>query len=98
MARCGGISRTRTPMARLNDPPYVDKNSRSELLDRLRAAKCELCKSTKEVEVHHLRKLADLNIKGRREVPEGKKRMAAMHRKTLVLCRTCHAKLHAGAL
>jgi group II intron reverse transcriptase/maturase len=98
IARFGGISLTRTPMARLNDTPYVDKNSRSELIDRLRADKCELCKSTKEVEVHHIRKLADLNIKGRREVPEWKKRMAAMHRKTLVLCRTCHAKLHAGAL
>jgi group II intron reverse transcriptase/maturase len=98
IARFGGISLTRSPMAGLNDTPYVDKNSRSELIDRLRADRCELCKSTKEVEVHHIRKLADLNIKGRREVPEWKKRMAAMHRKTLVLCRTCHVKLHAGTL
>jgi group II intron reverse transcriptase/maturase len=98
IARFGGISLTRTPMAVLNDIPYVDKNSRSELIDRLRADRCELCKSTKEVEVHHIRKLADLNIKGRREVPEWKKRMAAMHRKTLILCRTCHVKLHAGTL
>jgi group II intron reverse transcriptase/maturase len=98
IARFGGISLTRTIKAVLNDNPYVDKNSRSELIDRLRADTCELCESRNKVEVHHIRKLADLNIKGRREVPEWKKRMAAMHRKTLILCRTCHEKLHAGAL
>jgi hypothetical protein len=98
IARFGGISLTRTPMATLNDTPYVDKNSRSELLERLRADRCELCESTKQVEVHHIRKLADLNIKGRSEAPEWKKRMAAMHRKTLILCQNCHGKLHAGTL
>ena len=98
IARFGGISLTRTPMATLNDTPYVDKNSRSELLDRLRADRCELCQSTKKVEVHHIRKLADLNIQGRSEAPEWKKRMAAMHRKTLILCQSCHGKLHAGTL
>lgn len=98
IARFGGISLTRTPMAVLNDTPYVNKNSRSELLDRLRANRCEWCKSTKDVEVHHIRKLADLNIKGRRKVPEWKKRMAAMRRKTLILCHNCHERLHAGTL
>jgi hypothetical protein len=98
IARFGGISLTRTPMATLNDTPYVDKNSRSELLDRLRADRCELCQSTTKVEVHHIRKLADLNMKGRSEAPEWKKRMATMHRKTLILCQRCHGKLHAGTL
>ena len=98
IARFGGISLTRIVRAVLNDTPYVDKNSRSELIDRLRADTCELCKSRDQVEVHHIRKLADLNMKGRREVPEWKKQMAAMHRKTLILCRNCHVKLHAGTL
>jgi group II intron reverse transcriptase/maturase len=96
IARYGGISLTRTSRALLNDTPYVDKNSRSELVTRLLADVCELCGSSHHVQVHHLRRLADLNIKGRREVPEWKKRMAAMRRKTLIVCHTCHTEIHGG--
>ena len=38
---------------------------RNELIHRLLAERCELCESTDRLEVHHLRKLADLN----RELP-----------------------------
>ena len=74
---------------------YMWTLSRSELIRRLNAGQCEYC-GTKEgtFEVHHVRKLKD--------VAHGKERwqqlMAARHRKTLILCKLCHQKLHAGTL
>jgi len=96
IARFGGISLSRKPYAILIDKPYVHKNDRTEILKRLLADRCELCGSTKNVEVHHIRKMADLQQKGRKEKPEWVKRMAARHRKTLVVCQTCHWDIHAG--
>ncbi len=63
---------------------------------RVLADYCELCGSTECVEVHHIRKLADLKGPGRKEKPEWMKRMAARRRKTLVVCRQCHENIHAG--
>jgi predicted HNH restriction endonuclease len=48
------------------------------------------------IEAHHIRKLANLRPKGRRELPDWKKRMAAMRRKTLIVCIECHDNIHAG--
>jgi len=75
-------------------PPHT--NSRSELLQRVMAQECELCKGTTKLEVHHIRALKDLNKYPGRERPTWVKKMAAMKRKTLVLCRTCHVDIHAG--
>lgn len=69
---------------------------RNELVKRLLAQECEICGATEEVEVHHIRKLADLNKPGRKELPGWAKVMAARKRKTLVLCRSCHTDLHEG--
>ena len=44
---------------------------RNELIHRLLAGRCELCEGTEGLEVHHVRKLADLNKPGRREKPPG---------------------------
>lgn len=98
VARFGGISLTRQPQAILNDQPPTPKGGRTEIMKRLLANRCELCESTQDIEVHHIRKLADLKDKGGRVVPGWKQRMAAMRRKTLVLCHHCHSKLHAGKL
>lgn len=68
----------------------------NELVKRLMANACEQCNSDENVEVHHVRKLSDLTKKGRKEKPDWVKLMAAMKRKTLVLCRECHKNLHAG--
>ncbi|MGC1952192.1 MAG: hypothetical protein WA970_06410 [Gammaproteobacteria bacterium] len=46
--------------------------------------------------VHHVRKLANLNSPGQRERPEWMKRMAARRRKTLIVCRLCHERIHSG--
>jgi AI2M/AI1M-like HNH endonuclease/type II intron maturase len=97
MARFGGIPLKRKPEAILVDrlPQFVMTN-RSELLQRVLADKCELCGSKEKVEVHHIRKLADLEKPGRREKPVWVKQMAARRRKTLVVCRKCHEEIHAG--
>jgi group II intron reverse transcriptase/maturase len=74
---------------------YLWKLSRSELIRRLNGKECEYCGSTQlPFEVHQIRKMKD--------VAQGKalwqQIMAKRHRKTLVLCRTCHQRLHAGTL
>jgi len=69
---------------------------RNELIRRLLAGHCELCESRTGLEVHHLRKLADLNRPGRPDRPAWVHLMAKRRRKTLVVCRTCHEHIHAG--
>jgi hypothetical protein len=96
VARFGGIPLKGQPMATLIDQrPNVARPERNELIKRLLAEKCELCGSRENVEVHHIRKLADLE-KGGRERPRWVKIMAARRRKTLVVCHLCHQALHAG--
>lgn len=96
IARFGGISLARQPRAVLNDQPFVDMGGRVELLQRLQATTCELCGSRVNVEVHHIRKLANLSKPGRKEKPQWVKRMIALQRKTLVVCRQCHVGIHTG--
>lgn len=67
---------------------------RTSLIDRLNANKCEYCHDTKgPFEVHHIKKLKDLKGK-----PTWEKFMISRKRKTMVLCKSCHDKLHAGTL
>jgi group II intron reverse transcriptase/maturase len=68
----------------------------TEILQRLQAHRCEICGSNDRVQVHHIRKLADLNRKGQTERPLHVKIMAARKRKTLVVCTPCHLDIHAG--
>lgn len=97
VARFGGIPLRRQNTAILTDQPFlVFRNQRNELLKRLLADKCEMCGAKENIEVHHIRKLADLHTKGRAEKPAWAKRMAARHRKTLVVCQDCHRAIHAG--
>jgi hypothetical protein len=96
VAQWGGISLARdtTPTVLNDNPPRVWSNRRSEIVQRLLADRCELCGSGIQVEVHHIRALKDLNPKGRKQQPEWAARMAARHRKTLVVCRVCHESIH----
>jgi group II intron reverse transcriptase/maturase len=98
VAQWGGVTLARDTTPRpLNDkPPRIWSNRRSELVQRLLADACELCGSTEQVEVHHVRALKDLNPRGRKHQPEWATRMASRHRKTLVACRACHEDIHAG--
>jgi len=97
IARFGGISLTRKHTATIHDlDTRRHRPVRTELIQRLLAEECELCGSTEQVEVHHIRKLADLKVKGQKEKPLFVQIMAARRRKTLVVCRDCHEKIHAG--
>lgn len=69
---------------------------RSELLQRLLKEECEICGSTHEVQVHHVRKLKDLKEPGRKEKSLWMQTMIALSRKTLVVCHECHVAIHAG--
>ncbi|MEM8650759.1 MAG: reverse transcriptase/maturase family protein [Pseudomonadota bacterium] len=71
-----------------------------ELIERLKANKCEHCGSTTKVEVHHVRKLADLKKRwaGKREKPKWVKLMITRSRKTIVVCQKCHNDIHHGRL
>ena len=97
VARFGGIPLHRQRTATLNDQaPSLRINRGNELIHRLLAGGCEVCKTTEDIEVHHIRKLADLNKPGRRERPAWIRLMAMRRRKTLVVCRACHEAIHAG--
>ena len=97
VAQFGGIPLQRKQEAILVDrQPQFTMTNRSELLKRVLADQCELCGSRKHVEVHHIRKLADLEKPGRKEKPVWMKQMVARRRKTLVVCRQCHEDIHAG--
>jgi hypothetical protein len=69
---------------------------RNELIHRLIADCCEICGSRTQIEVHHVRKLADLNRPDRPDRPAWVRLMAQRRRKTLVICRECHENIHAG--
>jgi len=71
--------------------------SRSEVVQRMLVGKCELCGVTGEpTEVHHIRKLADIDRPGRRPKAPWERIMSARKRKTLVLCKPCHRKVTHG--
>jgi hypothetical protein len=92
VAHFGGISLRRNEWATIGETPTVIWSGRSELLQRLLAKQCELCESKDNIEVHHIRKLADLKGKSPWE-----KVMAARRRKTLVVCQNCHQQIHSGS-
>jgi hypothetical protein len=97
IARFGGIPLQRQRTVVLTDrSPVLASSRRNELIHRLLAESCEICQTRTDLEVHHIRKLADLNRPGRPDPPSWKHLMAMRRRKTLVICRSCHEDIHAG--
>jgi group II intron reverse transcriptase/maturase len=96
VARFGEIPLHRQKTATVVDrqPIRVDYPHK-ELVARLLADVCEICQRPGEVEVHHIRKLADLGQPGPLE-PLWVKAMANRRRKTLVVCASCHGHIHTG--
>ncbi len=97
VARFGGIPLKRQKEAVLTDglrtgPIYPNK----ELVRRLQAGRCELCEQTDNIEVHHVRQLADLNRLGQLP-PHWAQIMAKRRRKSLVVCGDCHVLIHGQA-
>ena len=98
VATFGGLSLKTQPFKVIEDLVVNQDRtiSRNELVQRLMADECELCGSRDRVVSHHVRKLADLKVKGRKENPIWKQVMSARRRKTLVVCHYCHTAIHAG--
>ncbi|MFD8057639.1 reverse transcriptase domain-containing protein [Streptomyces cyaneofuscatus] len=96
VARMGGLRLTRKPTAVIADRRVRTVAPRNEIFRRVMAEVCEHCGSSSQVEVHHVRKLADLKRDGRTNSPWWVQLMAARRRKTLVLCTRCHDEVHAG--
>jgi hypothetical protein len=97
VARFGGIPLKRQKKAVLDDRPTIPATTRKELVTRLQAGRCEWCQRHEDVEVHQVRKLADLTRPGRPQ-PAWAKLMAHMRRKTLIVCTPCHQAIHASNL
>jgi group II intron reverse transcriptase/maturase len=97
VARFSGIPlrRNRTTVL-IDQRPVMASAKRNELIHRLLAGRCEICKSMVGLQVHHIRKLADLNQPGRPEKPSWMHLMAMRRRKTLVTCGRCHEDIHTG--
>ena len=94
VARFGGIPLRRQRKAVIDDrQPALATTRRKELITRLLAGRCEWCGQRATVEVHQVRKLADLTQPGRPQ-PAWAQLMAQRRRKTLVVCATCHDTIH----
>jgi RNA-directed DNA polymerase len=79
----------------LPDHQFALRYARTDIVRRLLARRCEYCGDDEgPFEVHHIRKMRDV-APGR---TGWEKQMLARRRKTLVLCVTCHRRLHAGTL
>jgi group II intron reverse transcriptase/maturase len=96
VATWGGVPLSREMRATLEDELPKLYNNRTELVQRLLADFCELCGSDKDVEVHHVQAMRKLHEYPGRPKPEWVKRMIALKRKTLVLCKRCHVAVDHG--
>jgi hypothetical protein len=90
----GGIPLKRQKNAVITDrqhtgPVYPNR----QLVTRLLTGRCELCKRTDNISVHHVRTLADLNRTGQPQPPWAQF-MAKIRRKALVVCGDCHDLIH----
>jgi group II intron reverse transcriptase/maturase len=90
----GGIPLKRQKNAVLTDrrhtgPVYPNR----QLVTRLLKGRCELCKRTDNISVHHVRTLADLDRTGQPQ-PSWAQVMAKIRRKALVVCGDCHDLIH----
>jgi len=97
VATFGGIPLRRQKNAILTDRvPDAAATPRKELVRRLLAGRCEICGDADRVQVHQIRKLADLDRPEPPERPEWMELMTRKRRKTLVVCGACHADIHKG--
>ena len=97
IAEFGGIPlRSQNRVANITDGVVRLGQGRNQLIQRLLADQCEMCGDQGSVQVHHIHKLADLTKPGRTEKPFWIQRMAAIRRKTLVVCKDCHDAIHTG--
>lgn len=93
----GAIPLKRDPQpVELSDSLPKFGTNRSELVNRMMADECEMCGEKGPTHVHHVRKLKDVNKPGQKNKPAWVHRMAAIRRKTLMVCPDCHKAIHNG--
>ena len=98
VARFGGIPLRQDRRAVIRDPaPARTGYPRKELIHRLRKRWCELCEHGTTVAVHQVAALKHLGKPGPGQ-PAWAALMAAMRRKTLIVCAPCHEYIHANPI
>ena len=80
--------KTDLPTDKADNLPYLFKSPSLSLIERLVSRKCELCGKNGNVVMHHVRTLKEL--KGKHD---WERKMLYMHRKTLIACTECYAKI-----
>jgi len=69
----------------------------TDLIQRIAAQECQICGATGvPIQVHHIKRLADLNRGGRRKIARWKEVMIGLRRKTIAVCVPCHWDIHSG--
>lgn len=96
VATWGGVPLSWDIQATIEDQAKRTMIGRSELVQRLLADFCEYCGSSEGVEVHHVQAMRKLHEYPGRPKPEWVKRMIALKRKTLLLCKRCHEDVEHG--
>jgi len=95
VATFGGL-----PLRRRKKPVIQDQvltayiRRTSEIVERLLNDTCEICGTKENVQMHHIRKLRDLNKQGKREMPLWMKVMISRKRKSIPLCKRHHDEIH----
>jgi hypothetical protein len=99
VAEFGGVPFVRKPEGMrafdfaFNAAWFYPGHERSEVVNHLLADKCVVCGAKGSVQMHHIRKLADLNTSSSEQ---WEKIMAARKRKFIPVCTTCHKRVHQG--
>lgn len=93
-ATCGGLSLTRKDTVIKDQVIMPYTRTRSAIVERFIKDTCEVCGGKERIQMHHVRKLADLNKKGQREKPLWMKVMISRKRKSIPLCKRCHDDRH----
>jgi group II intron reverse transcriptase/maturase len=99
VARFGGIPLKRQKKAIIADyptAPLAPRRPGSQLLARLAQRQCESCGQQGRMEVHQVRRLADLAGEEGQQQSEWGRLMVMMKRKTLIVCQSCHQLIHNG--
>jgi hypothetical protein len=98
IAQFGGLSLRRREFTTAEDFGMGMVFSKStDLIQRINAQECLLCGATGvPIQVHHIKRLADLKKGGRRKIARWKAVMIGLRRKTLAVCVTCHGAIHSG--
>jgi len=93
----GGIALKRDLEFQIKEEPTHIWNRRTELEGRLLANTCERSAAhMRNIEVHHIHALKDLQKMGRAPKPQWVEYLAAPPRKTLIVCHTCHRDIQHG--